>query len=512
VTAAGALPVTSSAATLRTRASTGTDPRGTSGASPFASALDDALAGATGPDRAAERRTTPEGRAARNDARTTGASTPAGERADDAADLGDQVCQAATEPTDPAATGTGTPAADAIRSGLPGAVWALLMGGPLTPAGSADTAPGGAVPEPAPAGTAPVATVIVPASAAAPVLAAGAAVDGAPATPSVVAASATGAPTAVAGAVVAGGTVVVAGDGAAPAPLPTPSGAPGTSDGGAPPVLGTSTAATPEAAGVPATVEAAAPGTPPAPVPAAAAGTPSATTAGVRTPDAGPAPAASANPVAVGSPGAGGAQSAGAGGAGTASGSPTAPPADPAPEAFPLVPGTTASVTAPAPTAAAGATGSAAATPVGSQVARQVAVLRGGPDGAQTMTLVLNPESLGPVEVSVTLSKGTVDLMLRGAHDIGRAALLDGLPDLRRDLEAAGLSCSRLEVDRDTGGSWLARHSAEQQAQQQGSGDRGRQDRGDNRSRPWGAPADTAVSGPTPTSQRSTSSGVDLRV
>ena len=90
------------------------------------------------------------------------------------------------------------------------------------------------------------------------------------------------------------------------------------------------------------------------------------------------------------------------------------------------------------------------------------------------MTLVLTPENLGPVEVSVTLSKGTVDLTLRGAHDMGRAALLDGLPDLRRDLESAGLTCSRLEVDRDTGGSWLARHSA-QQGQQQGSGDRGGQ-------------------------------------
>jgi flagellar hook-length control protein FliK len=176
------------------------------------------------------------------------------------------------------------------------------------------------------------------------------------------------------------------------------------------------------------------------------------------------------------------------------------------------VSGTTAPAAVPAPAVAAAATGSTAATPVGSQVASQVAVLRGGPDGAQTMTLVLNPETLGPVEVSVTLSRGTVDLTLRGAHDMGRAALLDGLPDLRRDLEAAGLSCSRLEVDRDTGGSWLARHSADQQAQQQRSGDRGRQDRGENRSRPWGAPADTAVSGPTPMSQRSTSSGVDWRV
>ena len=44
----------------------------------------------------------------------------------------------------------------------------------------------------------------------------------------------------------------------------------------------------------------------------------------------------------------------------------------------------------------AGATGDSAAQPVGSQVARQVAVLRGGPDGAHTMTLVLTPETLGP--------------------------------------------------------------------------------------------------------------------
>ncbi|TFV63419.1 flagellar hook-length control protein FliK, partial [Blastococcus sp. CT_GayMR20] len=176
--------------------------------------------------------------------------------------------------------------------------------------------------------------------------------------------------------------------------------------------------------------------------------------------------------------------------------------------AAPAAPVTTAAV--PALDAATG-TG-AAQPPVGSQVARQVAVLRGGLDGTQTMTLVLTPENLGPVEVSVTLSKGTVDLTLRGAHDMGRAALLDGLPDLRRDLESVGLTCSRLEVDRDTGGSWLARHSAQQGAQQ-GFGERGgHQAPGENRSRPWGAPADTAVSGPTPTPNRSTSSGVDYRV
>ena len=35
------------------------------------------------------------------------------------------------------------------------------------------------------------------------------------------------------------------------------------------------------------------------------------------------------------------------------------------------------------------------------------------------MTLVLNPENLGPVEVSVTVTKGSVDLTLRGAHEHG---------------------------------------------------------------------------------------------
>jgi flagellar hook-length control protein FliK len=138
------------------------------------------------------------------------------------------------------------------------------------------------------------------------------------------------------------------------------------------------------------------------------------------------------------------------------------------------------------------------------------------------MTLVLTPETLGPVEVHVTVTKGSVDLTLRGAHEHGRAALLDSLPDLRRDLETAGLTCTRLEVDRDTGGSRLSQQ-AQQQAQQQahhqarqqaqhGFGDRpGQSDRGE-RSRPWLRAADISGSGPTPPSQRSASSGVDVRV
>jgi flagellar hook-length control protein FliK len=130
------------------------------------------------------------------------------------------------------------------------------------------------------------------------------------------------------------------------------------------------------------------------------------------------------------------------------------------------------------------------------------------------MTLVLTPDALGPVEVSVTVTDGTVDLVLRGAHEHGRAALLDALPDLRRDLEGAGLTTSRMSVDRETGGSWLARHHAEQQSGQgqQGSGQRpGQQEPGDGRSRPWLRPADSESSRSVP-SPRSTSSGVDIRV
>ena len=157
------------------------------------------------------------------------------------------------------------------------------------------------------------------------------------------------------------------------------------------------------------------------------------------------------------------------------------------------------------------ATGTAASQQVSGQVSRQVALLSSAGNGSHTMTLVLTPENLGPVEVQVTVNQGNLDLHLRGAHEMGRAALIDALPELRRDLEAAGLSPSRVEVDADTGGSWLARHTAEQQAQQN-SGDRGAPpNQAGERSRSGGRPADSGE-GPTGPTNRSTSSGVDVRV
>ena len=101
-----------------------------------------------------------------------------------------------------------------------------------------------------------------------------------------------------------------------------------------------------------------------------------------------------------------------------------------------------------------GRPGTAPAAPVAAQLARQIAVLRHAPDGAHTMTLVLTPDDLGPVTVQVTVSKGTLDLTLRGAHEHGRrgtprrAARPAPRPRVRRaDLSARGSTSTA-----DTGG------------------------------------------------------------
>jgi flagellar hook-length control protein FliK len=148
---------------------------------------------------------------------------------------------------------------------------------------------------------------------------------------------------------------------------------------------------------------------------------------------------------------------------------------------------------------------------VASQLVPHVAVLRGAPDGSHSMTVVLSPENLGPVQLQVTLTNGTLDMTLRGAHEHGRSALMAALPDLRRDLQAAGLSCSKLDVDAEAGGSWSAQHqSAQQQAAQQQSGEgRGWAMRSEN-ARPRGRSAELGQVRPIPVSSGPTSSGVDF--
>ncbi|RBY86068.1 flagellar hook-length control protein FliK [Blastococcus sp. TF02A-26] len=169
------------------------------------------------------------------------------------------------------------------------------------------------------------------------------------------------------------------------------------------------------------------------------------------------------------------------------------------PVAAPAAAAPAGTVAAPPPTAAPTPPPAAVAT----QVAPVVAQLASGADGTHTMTLVLRPETLGTVEVRVTVSQGTVDLTLRHASEAGRAALLDALPDLRRDLESSGLNCSKLDVDRDSGSSWTSsqQQAAEQRAREAATG----------RERSWLRSPDADGGRPAPV-VHSPSSGLDVRV
>ena len=551
-------PVTTAVPGVRPAAPRASDAGRSHSAAPFASALDVAIfenrasqnsaSGNRASDRGVERREMRDDRAAEHaaakDQRAEDRSRVAADRALDEADRTDTRTERAAERTsrrtageaapdgsDPTARRTakadqtvpgeavpdasdrGTDAAgtsaEAPRGGLP-ALWALIMGGSL-----AGARPEGAVAGPTPPAVAmpgmPATGATAPADAVDPLAARSIAstdllVDIRP--------------------TASAGPVVGAPAGAVPGTVP----APGTA--------GTAAAATAPAAatgsGLPASFSAvvsasgavvndsAAPARPAvlsgAPAPAAPVISAQAAMAAAIAPPAGGAPAAPSIPqgteTGVALPELAGSTDVAVVPVGGASGEALSADADGAgqnsPGSAPAATGTTGPVPATAAVADVdGAARSDPAPPVGSQVARQVAVLRGGPDGAHSMTLVLTPETLGPVEVQVTVTKGSVELALRGAHEQGRAALLDGLPDLRRDLEAAGLSCSRLEVDRETGGSLLDR----QPAQQQTPGERsGQPDRGEDRSRPWGRPADSGGSGTSAPQNGSTSSGVDVLV
>ncbi|MGY1854873.1 flagellar hook-length control protein FliK [Modestobacter sp. SYSU DS0290] len=199
--------------------------------------------------------------------------------------------------------------------------------------------------------------------------------------------------------------------------------------------------------------------------------------------------------------------------------------AAPEPDVVGLVGGATAAPVAARtdPLGASGPTAPAAEPPVAQQLGRQLGVLSNAPDGSSTMTLVITPEELGPVSIQVTVADGTLDLTLQGGSDAGRHALTDALPELRRELEAAGLTLGRLAVDATTADLSSTLRSAQQQlldarAGQQGqlsgqqtSGQQGQPGQPDARPRGWDSPADQhGGAAATPTTDQSTSTGVDV--
>src|SRR5690606_19034636 len=108
----------------------------------------------------------------------------------------------------------------------------------------------------------------------------------------------------------------------------------------------------------------------------------------------------------------------------------------------------TAEATPTAPGAAPSAPGDPRA--LADQLGVRLASLRGAGPGQHTLTLRVDPESFGPVRVVAHIGTEGVRIELLGATDQAREALKAALPDLRRDLSAAGLPAD-LDLGEDRG-------------------------------------------------------------
>jgi flagellar hook-length control protein FliK len=105
-----------------------------------------------------------------------------------------------------------------------------------------------------------------------------------------------------------------------------------------------------------------------------------------------------------------------------------------------------AAPTTPAAPAPAGQPAPAPQLPPAAQLALRLAPLRAGPDGTHQLTILLNPEELGPVSVVATVKGDQLSVQLTGATETGRDALRAALPQLERDLRDGGFATLNLNV------------------------------------------------------------------
>lgn len=106
----------------------------------------------------------------------------------------------------------------------------------------------------------------------------------------------------------------------------------------------------------------------------------------------------------------------------------------PSSSAFPLA--------AEAAAAAPDAPGTASPPGFSAQLAKPVFTLAAAGPGEHVMTVKVAPEDLGPVTVQAHIAADGVKVQLFAPTDVGRAAVQAALPELRRDLAAAGLGAS----------------------------------------------------------------------
>jgi flagellar hook-length control protein FliK len=117
----------------------------------------------------------------------------------------------------------------------------------------------------------------------------------------------------------------------------------------------------------------------------------------------------------------------------------------------------------------------AAELPVARQVAGPVLALRAGGDGSHQLIVALHPAELGPVNVHVRIEGDLMTIQLASTSESAHDALRDALPQLRSELQSAGLSSATLSLDLasgDAGGPGAfanPRHSAGESARAAGA-------------------------------------------
>jgi flagellar hook-length control protein FliK len=89
----------------------------------------------------------------------------------------------------------------------------------------------------------------------------------------------------------------------------------------------------------------------------------------------------------------------------------------------------------------------AAGQPVPHQLARPLLNLRASGDGIHQLTIALHPADLGPVNVHVRLVGDAMTIQLASTTEGARSALHEALPQLRQELQNAGMSSVDLSLD-----------------------------------------------------------------
>lgn len=88
-----------------------------------------------------------------------------------------------------------------------------------------------------------------------------------------------------------------------------------------------------------------------------------------------------------------------------------------------------------------------AAEPLGPQLTGSVLPLRAGGDGSHQLIIALHPEQLGPVNVHVRILGDAMMIQLASGTQDAHETLRAALPELRHELQAAGLGTAQLSLD-----------------------------------------------------------------